>query len=431
MTEEEIAKVEEKLKEYLDSKPAHPNMRVFSELNKLNRGNVAFVIRTSAKLGLAEPQKEFLLGTFLKKEPEPTQAAPVVQESFKEFSKKRKARIRREFAKDPNLRVQDYLVAHPDISEAVLRNVLDKKTWLEHYDRKLPIWSWDELIPEFRSSDKTVDEFCAEKGISVAVFRQHITKEEWEQRKEFVRGPKRVIDWDAMIETLRNLPGKMIPEFCKEQDLNPAQFRKHCPKDLLEEREVNRNAIWEERITAMKASGLSYQEYCKHNGINVQNFRSHCDKDTLEEYDEGRRIDLQRVALFDPKITVKENAEKLGVTQQYMSIWVNSKLKELSPEKFNEMLSKRQEKKKSAEDIRIDELRAELEATNKAMADMESDYLSKIDALMDRINALSSKNGALQAGQTSLRTQLQAERQKNIDLAKKIREFADSLEANK
>jgi hypothetical protein len=428
MTKEEINEVEVKLKEYLDGKPAHPNMLVFSELNKLNRGIVAFVIRTSSKLGLAEPQKEFLLGTFLKKvEPEDPQAAPIEKESFADFSKKRKKRIRQEFAKDPNLKVQDYLVAHPTISEAVLRNILDRKTWLEHYDRKLPIWNWDELIPEFRSGDKTVDEFCEEKGISLAVFRKHITKEEWEQRKEFVRGPNRVIDWDAMIETLRNLPGKKILEFCKEQDLNPTQFRKRCPKDLLEERDVNRDAVWEERITAMKDSGLSYQEYCKRNGVNVQNFRNHCDKDTLEEYDEGRRIDLQRVALFDPKITVKENAEKLGVTQQYMSVWVNSKLKELSPEKFKEMLNNRQEKKKSAEDIRIEELEAKLEATNKAMADMESNYLSKIDALMDQINALSSKNGALQAGQTSLRTQLQAERQKNIDLAKKIRAFADSL----
>ena len=428
MTKEEITEVEEKLKEYLDGKPAHPNMLVFSELNKLNKGVVAFVIRTSAKLGLTEPQKEFLLLTFIKKaEPEHHPTTPVVKESFEEFSKKRKKRIRQEFARDPNLKVQDYLVAHPTISEAVLRNILDRKTWLEHYDRKLSIWNWDELIPEFRSGDKTVDEFCEEKGISLAVFRQHITKEEWEQRKEFVRGPRRVIDWDAMIETLRNLPGKKILEFCKEQNLNPTQFRKHCPEDLLEERDVNRDALWEERITAMKDSGLSYQEYCKRNGVNVQNFRKHCDKGILEEYDEGRRIDLQRVALFDPKITVKENAEKLGVTQQYMSVWVNNKLKELSPEKFNEMLNERQEKKKSAEDIRIEELEAKLEATNKAMADMESNYLSKIDALMDQINALSSKNGALQAGQTSLRAKLQESQQKNADLAKKIRAFADSL----
>jgi len=429
MTEEEkekILQIEEKLIKYL-AEATHPNMLVFSALNKFDTTDVAAVLRGSVKLGLTEPQKDMLLRTFIKRNEEPVQQPKIVIETFKEFSNKRKKRIRHEFATKPDLTVQDFLKKHTDISEASLRNILDRETWESHYVYSKVTRDWDDLVDRFRESDLSVDEFCAEEGISVTTFRTKITKEEWDKRKEFVRGPQKKVDWDSYVKVLQSMPDKGISEFCREQGLNLNVFKNHCPAEVWDAHSNRRKTNWDDTIEKMKASGRSYQTFCKENNIPVQNFRNHCSKEILDKYDEGYLTDMSRIALFDPSLPVKDNAEILGVTQQYMSVWINSKLKELCPEKFQAMLANRQERRKSAEDIKIEEQSAIIEDLNTKISEMEADYLKRIDALREQINDLKSKNGSLQTGITSLKVQLGNEKRKNQDLAKKIKAFADSL----
>ena len=435
MTEEEIAKIrniEDKLIEYFNGNPAYPNMLLFSSINHFDTADVAAVIRGSDKLNLSKCQKDMLLNTFVKRDPFITaKSTPIAVETFKEFSKNRKKKIRKAFANNPDLTVQDFLSTHSDISEAMLRNILDKETWEKHYVYKKHAIDWDSIVELFREDESvSVDAFCEEQKILPEMLRQHITKEEWEQRKEYVRGPRVKKDWPAYVEVLKSMPDKSCSEFCKEQGLPYGQFKKNCPKDVWDAHVNIGKTNWDVEIEAMKKSGKSYQEYCKDSKIPVQTFRNHCPDAVLEEFDAVNMLDRKRAEMFDPKIPVKENAEKLGMSQAYMSMWLNSKLKEIAPEKFEAMHAYRTEAKKTPEQLQIEELESQLTA-------VEADYLKKIDLLMHQIDSLKealakkeTKIGELSAANSSLRVTLDKERQKNSKLAKSIREFADSLEAN-
>jgi len=359
---ENYEKIEVALKETLEranGDARRVNMRVFCENQGFDYKEAASVIRTSSELPIKWVDREQLLSTFPKPEEEEKLPAKCYADAA-DMSKRKRKKIRAMFWSNPKLTVQEFLAHQPEgcqVTEKALREILG---------------------------------------------------ELWEERYEYKKPRK---DWDSYVEILRSLPeSKSVASFCREQGLKQDQFKKNCPPDLYEAHSPVR-INWELHIEALKSGDISYQEYCKRNNIRVQSFCYHCDAETLERFDEAKMRDRERAAKYDPEKTVRENAQILGVTEQYMSLWIKDKLQVIDPEKYGRIHEVRKENRLTDEEKKILALEAMVETLRKKNLEKESENA----LLRSKISSLETSNAALRGGKEALNREL-------LDLKHRIKE---------
>jgi hypothetical protein len=325
--------IENTLDLYIHEDPEHPDMKIFSASAGFNPVDVAEVIKTSQLLDLKDFQKEILLSSFVKKENHPEEAQqPIEKISISEWSGKRRREIRKDFM-SCSLSVQDYLEANPNISSSLLRNILPIEVWNERYDRKRPDRDWENLLKVFKE----------------------------------------------------DLPGISVQQFCAEQGIPIKTFQKHCPEDLYNERlEKKRRTIdWKKEVEDMKASDICLEDWAYQNKLSLPIFREKCGDEVVKRYDRHGR----RAAAFDPNISLKENAEKLGLSIPGLSAWVNSKLAAIDPEKFKAF-------KMDAKDYQIVELQEKVTS-------LETEKASLLNRIQHLENILANKNSYIEQMRTS------------------------------
>jgi hypothetical protein len=324
--------IENALDLYIREDHSFPDMKVFSAENAFDPKDVAEVIRTSVLLELSEPQKELLLGSFVKKETEVPK--PVVLETAKEWSARRRKEIRRDFISS-GLSVQDWLEQHPDVPEIQLRNIIDPNIWKERYVYA-PRRDFKELLRVFIEDvpNLSVQQFCTEQSIDINYFRRVVPEEIWQQRYERKR---RSIDWAQEIED-------------------------------------------------MKSSGLCLEDWAYSRGLSPTLFRKKCGEEVAKLYDRyGRRAEA-----FDPSRSLKENAEALGLTCGGLSAWINTKLRELNPEKFRAFKMDDKDEKIIQLEARVRDLEEELQKAKNENATLKG-YLANKNAQISAMQTATSQ----------------------------------------
>jgi uncharacterized coiled-coil protein SlyX len=342
---ERFDEIENSLDKYIREDHEHPDMKVFASSYGFEYADVAEVIRDSVLLELTGPQKELLIRSFVKREAEvPT---PQVVESSREWSRRRRKEILKEF-KDSQETVQEFLVSHSDIPETQLRNIIPQDLWQQRYVYKERN-DWRELLRIFLEDVPTisVQQFCSEQGLDINKFQKICPKEVWQKRYDYKR---RTVNWQAEIE-------------------------------------------------GMMKSDLCLQDWAFQHDLSVTIFRKKCGEEITRKYDRDGR----RASAFDPNLSLKENADKLGMSTSWLSWWVNSKLKELDPAKFKAF-------KMDEKDERI----VELEAKIRTLEDEVQEQKQTIQRLE---NHLANKNSYITQMQTT-----QAQKAAKVAAAKKTLE---------
>jgi len=324
--------IENALDLYVREDHAHPDMKIFASENGFDFKDVAEVIRASVLLELTEPQKELLLGSFVKKETEVP--SPVILETAKEWSARRRKEIRRDFVSS-GLSVQDWLELHPDVPEIQLRNIVDPNLWKERYVYA-PRRDFKELLRVFIEDvpNLSVQQFCTEQSIDINYFRRVVPEEIWQQRYERKR---RSIDWAQEIED-------------------------------------------------MKSSGLCLEDWAYSRGLSPTLFRKKCGEEVAKLYDRyGRRAEA-----FDPKLSLKDNAERLGLTCSGLSAWINTKLEELNPQKFREFKMDEKDFKIVDLEAKIRKLEDELQDARNKITKYEG-YLANKNSIIESMKDSNAK----------------------------------------
>ena len=320
--------IENALDLYIQEDHSHPDMKVFSATFGFDPKDVAEVIRTSELLSLDKDKKDFLLNSFIKK---PEMPAEPIPEKFREWSKRKRREIRESFTRS-GLTVQAWLKENPNVHEYQLRNILDPKIWKERYEYAERN-NWKELLKIFLEDVPhiSVQQFCTEQGLSVEAFRNVCPKDVWEKRYEYKR---RTIDWESEVKN-------------------------------------------------MMASDLCLEDWAYQNKLSLVIFREKCGPEIVKKYDRNGR----RASMFDPSLSMKENARKLGLSIQGLSSWVHSKLQEVDPEKFKAF-------KMDAKDYQIVDLQS---LVNK----LESEKLELVEKIKHLEKVLADKNALLAQRESS------------------------------
>lgn len=326
---ERFDEIENALDKYIREDPEHPDMKIFATNNGFEYGDVAEVIRDSVLLELTDPQKDLLIHSFIKKEMEVP--IPQINESSREWNRRHRREVLKEF-KDSNETVQEFLVSHPDIQEAQLRNIVPQDLWQQRYAYKERN-DWQELLRIFLEDVPTisVQQFCAEQGLDINKFQRICPKDVWQKRYDYKR---RTIDWQAEIDGMIN-------------------------------------------------SDLCLQDWAFQHDLSVTIFRKKCGEEIARKYDRDGR----RASVFDPNLSLKENADKLGLTTSGLSNWINAKLKELDPVKFKSF-------KMDEKDERIIELEAKIRK-------LEDEVQEQKQTIQKLENHLANKNSYITQMQTT------------------------------
>ena len=346
MATTEKEKISTALLVYVKEDHPHPDMKIFSATNGFKPKLVAEAIKENKTL--ANPQKDLLLGSFIKKDMKPEIPVIVPKLSNKEWFSIRRSELRKLFFSFEGS-TESFLEAHPEIPELQLRNVLTREEFRSRCDkkprRKRSSEELQELAQVFLKLDKSVEDFCQEQKVSEITLKKYIPEDVWNERKSRT---KRRIDWDEEIR-LMIASGKSLEEWATERDLKVAKFREKCGKDIC------------------------------------------CRYDNNGRYAER----------FNAELPLAINAKMLGMSEVGLSKWVERKLSKLAPEKYKRF-------KMDAKDIEIERLLKENEDLKKRLRNLEGVLANKNSYIEQMRTSQAQKAAKVSAAKKTLEEVLKA-----------------------
>ena len=369
--------IQQKLDEYLLGNPAYPDMRVFSALNGFDPVDVAQHIRGS----VMEPHlKELLLNSFIKKE-SATATTTAVVETPSEWSQRRRSEIRKAFEQFEGS-VQEFLGQNPDIPEIQLRNIIGKNLWQQRYEYSRHLHCRKELLAVFVQTEWSVQEFCKQQGISLQSFRAVCPKDLWEQRYDYQRCPKRKINWAEEISALKQ-QSDSLEDWAAKRGINPQLLRRHLGEEAkLYDRDGRRAAEFDPTLSlkdnakklGLSEMGMSRWISKRLKSIDPEKYR----KFRLRKSIKRAETDSARVAEFDPALSLSDNAKKLGLSEISCKQWIHAKLKSIDPEKFRRFQTDKR-------DLLIEDLKQRIQLLNKQLADSRA-QISQLEQTISQKN---------------------------------------------